>query len=169
MKSFEICFLVLLSIMTACKKEKLPRATQVGANTFGCKIDGVIFKPSANAGLFGSPPITVYNDPFAGFTVLGKYYGDRSDPTPQNVILSLEYLKNTGTYNLSNNLNQGIYELDYAGGPVYQTDATHIGTVTITRCDTINGIYSGIFSFLGIDKNTNKIVKVTDGRFDVKQ
>src|SRR5438067_2375010 len=112
--------IAFISIVTACKKEKLPKATQVGANTFACRIDGVIFKPSENAGLFGSPPITVYNDAQNGFALLGKYYGERSDPTPQNVIISLDYLKSTGIYNLNDNSSQGMYELDYAGGPIYQ-------------------------------------------------
>jgi hypothetical protein len=163
---FFSCTLLSLS----CKKEKLPKATQEGKNTFGCKVDGKIFLPSESAGLFGSPPVTVYNLPLNGFTLLGKYYGDRpGDKDPQNVILSLEYLKSTGTYTLNANPNQGSYELSYGGGPHYETDATHTGSVTITRCDLTNHIYSGTFSFTAIDKNTGKVVKVSDGRFDVQQ
>jgi hypothetical protein len=153
----------------SCKKDKLTKETQTGANTFSCKIDGVVFKPSESAGLFGSPPITVYNLPNNGFTLLGKYYGDRSDPTSKYISLNLEYLKSTGIYNLNFYPNQGLYVISYSGGPAYQTDGTHTGTVTITRCDTVNKIYSGTFSFTAIDKNTGNVVKVTDGRFDVKQ
>lgn len=156
------------SMSVYCKKDKLTAATQIGANTFSCKIDGVVFKPSGSAGLFGSPPITVYNYPDNGFTILGKYYGNSSDPISRNVILNLEYLKSTGTYNLNSN-RRGIYQIDFSGGPVYQTDATHLGTVIITRCDLINKIYSGTFSFNAIEKSTGKEVQVTDGRFDVKQ
>ncbi len=152
-----------------CTKDKLTKETQIGANTFSCKIDGVVFKPSESAGLFGSPPITVYNLPNNGFTLLGKYYGDRSDPTSKYISLNLEYLKSAGISNLKFYPNQGLYIISYSGGPAYQTDATHTGTVTITRCDTVNKIYSGTFSFTAIDKNTDKEVKVTDGRFDVKQ
>jgi hypothetical protein len=158
------CFILSLS----CKKDKLPKATQEGLNTFGCKVDGKLFLPSKSAGLFGSPPITVYNIPSNGFTLLGKYYGDRADPFKQDVMLYLEYLTSTGTYTLNSTPNQGVYELR-GGGPFYQTDDTHTGTVTITRCDLTNQIYSGTFSFTAIDKNTGKVVKVTDGRFDVQQ
>jgi hypothetical protein len=161
-----ILFSILLSL--SCKKEKLPKATQEGKNTFGCKIDGKVFLPSKSAGLFGSPPITVYNIPSNGFTLLGKYYGDESDPFKQDLILYMEYLTSTGTYTLNATPNQGVYELR-GGGPHYQTDAIHTGTVTITRCDLINQIYSGSFSFTAVDNNTGKVVKVTDGRFDVKQ
>lgn len=153
----------------SCKKDKLTKETQTGANTFSCKINGVIFKPSENAGLFGSPPITVYNLLSNGFTILGKYYGDRSDPTSKYISLNLPYLRSAGSYILNSYPSQGLYVFSYSGGPAYQTDATHTGTVTITRCDNVNQIYSGTFSFTAIDKNTGKVVKVTDGRFDVKQ
>jgi hypothetical protein len=152
----------------SCKKDGLTKETQTGANTFSCKVDGVVFKPSESGGLFGSPPITVYNFPYNGFTLLGKYYGDRVTFS-KNVMLNLIFIKTTGSYKLGLNKNNGIYEIDYAGGPVFRTDETHTGIVNITRCDSVNHIYSGNFSFTGIDKNTGKTVNVTDGRFDVKQ
>jgi hypothetical protein len=152
------------------QKGRASQSHQNGANTFGCKIDGVLFTPSKSAGLFGSPPLTVYNIPSSGFTLLGKYYGERAgDPTSKNVILSLVHLTSTGTYSLNSQPNKGIFEHDYAGGPHYETDATHTGTVNITLCDTVNHIYSGTFSFTAVDKNTGKVVSVTDGRFDVKR
>lgn len=163
-------FWMLLICASSCKKDKLPKATQAGENTFGCKIDGKIFLPSESAGLFGSAPVSVYNYPYSGFTLLGKYYGDRSDKTPQNVIIELPYLQSTGTYPLTT-YGYGLYELDYAFGPMYRTNAnpSYTGTVNITRCDTLNQIYSGTFSFMAIDTVTGKTVKVTDGRFDVKR
>jgi hypothetical protein len=157
------CTLLSLS----CKKEKLPKATQEGKNTFGCKIDGKVFLPSKSSGLFGSPPVEVYNIPSNGFTLLAKYYGDGSDPFKKDMILYLEYLTSTGTYTLNAAPNQGTYEL--TGIAYYQTDAIHTGIVTITRCDLTSQIYSGTFSFTAIDKSTGKVVKVTDGRFDVQQ
>ena len=159
----------ILSINLCCNKDKLTKATQTGANTFSCKIDGVVFKSSESAGLFGSPPVTVYNYPGDFFTLLGKYYGDRSDPISTYISLSLTHLENTGTYKLNVYPNQSVYVIDYSGGPVYQTDSTHTGIVNITRCDNLNSIYSGTFSFSAIDKNTGKVIKVTDGRFDAKQ
>lgn len=169
MKSLFYLFIAFVACtFLSCKKDKLPKPTQTGANTFGCKIDGVIFKPSQDAGLFGSPPITVYNLPYNGFTLLGKFYGDRSDPFSKVVMLNLVYLRSTGTYNL-NDYPNGVYAISYAGGPSYKTNTTHTGSVTITRCDTVNRIYSGTFSFTAIDDSTAKVVTVTDGRFDVKQ
>ncbi len=152
----------------SCKKEKLTKATQTGANTFSCKVDGVVFKPSESGGLFGGNPLIVSNWPIDGFTIRARKYKDENNSFHRNVILKLFYLKTTGTYPL-NTYPYGQYVIDYSGGPVYETDATHIGTVTFTRCDTVTRIYSGTFSFTAIDKNTGNVVKVTDGRFDVKQ
>jgi hypothetical protein len=47
-----ICGLTLIS--ASCKKEKkgidgLPPATQTGANTFGCLVNGVLFIPKGNS------------------------------------------------------------------------------------------------------------------------
>ncbi len=40
-----LCAITLLILTTiSCKKEELPEATQIGANTLGCKINGVPFK-----------------------------------------------------------------------------------------------------------------------------
>ncbi len=61
------------------------------------------------------------------------------------------------------------FEIYYARGPNYRTNNTYTGTVIITRCDTVNQIYSGNFYFKAVDENTGKIVNVTDGRFDVKR
>ncbi len=71
--------------------------------------------------------------------------------------------------NLNASSNNGVYEIDFANGSFYQTDATHIGAVTITRCDTVNQSYSGTFYFTAIDKKTGNVVNVTDGVFDEKQ
>jgi len=48
----------------------------------------------------------------------------------------------------------------------YITDTLHLGTVTITRFDTINRIYSGTFEGTVADKSSIK--HITSGRFDLK-
>ncbi len=126
-----------------------------------------MFKPSESAGLFGSPPITVYNSKFDGFTLSAKFYETDNGQIPKQVQFKLDYLNSTGTYDL------GVYPIaifkhSYAYGPVYRTNSTYTGQVKITRCDTINKIYSGTFYFNALDENTRKVVNVTDGRFDVK-
>lgn len=170
MKRSTIFFIIifLLSI-SSCTKDKLPKATESGKNTFGCKIDGNVFLPSEEGSSWvGARPIIVSNSRFDGFVLRARKFST-STSTPVNVVIALPYLITTGTYTLAT-FGYGEYKLDYApNGPIYRTNQTYTGTVTITRCDTVNRIYSGTFSFKALDENTTKIVNVTDGRFDVKR
>ncbi|HEX8356504.1 MAG TPA: hypothetical protein VF610_03795 [Segetibacter sp.] len=47
-----IIFLSFLLILS-CKKDGLTKATEKGANTFSCKINGKVFTPCRDNGLFG--------------------------------------------------------------------------------------------------------------------
>jgi hypothetical protein len=156
-------FSILILIAASCKKEKQP----VG-KTFSCKIDGVIFKPSESTGLFGSNPILVDNLLIDGFIIQASKFGNSTTFTTV-ITLRLPHLINPGTYNLDNYPRKGMYEIDYSNGPIYETNGSHIGSLTISRCDTVNQSYSGTFYFTAIDKNTGKVVNVTDGIFDVKR
>lgn len=165
--------ILLLAVGTACislscNKDKLTAATQKGANTFSCKIDGTVFLPSEDGSSWsGAHPILVNNSSFNGFVLQGRKFSTSSTSDPVNVLIEMPYLKTTGSYTLTT-YGYGEYKVDYFGAPTYRTNNTYSGTVNITRCDTVNRIYSGIFSFKGIDDNTGKVVDVTDGRFDVK-
>lgn len=159
---------VILSILIGCSKNRLTPATQVGANTFSCKIDGEVFKPESRGGIFDAPPITVYNFSIAGFVLSARFNKTNNGNIPKAVEINLFHLKEKGVYDLGIN-PYAIYRLTYAGGPTYYTNNVYTGRVTITRCDTINKIYSGTFFFKAIDENTGKVVNVTDGRFDVKE
>jgi hypothetical protein len=159
------CTLLSLS----CKKDKLPKATQEGKNTFGCKVDGEIYIAQIQGISFsGAKPIVVLNSQNDGFT-LSTIDSRTGESYSKRILIQLPYLQTAGSYSLTSFPSYGQFELNYSPGPNYQTDDTHTGTVTITRCDLTNHIYSGTFSFTAIDKNTGKVVKVTDGRFDVKQ
>ena len=163
----KIIMLFTLITLFSCSKEKLTKETQKGANTFSCKIDGKVFKPSESGGLFGSPPITVYNSRFDGFTLSAKFYETENGQIPKEVQFNLYYLQSTGAYDLKLYPN-AKFRYSYAYGPEYHTNNTYTGLANITRCDTINKIYSGTFFFKAIDDSTGKVVNVTEGRFDVK-
>lgn len=164
-----LSFSILLLLSFSCKKDKLPKATQEGKNTFGCKVDGEIYIAQIQGISFsGAKPVTVNNFQTNGF-ILSTIDSRTGESYSKRVLIQLPYLQTTGKYQLGSSSSYGQYEFNYSPGPNYQTDATHTGTVTITRCDLTNQIYSGTFSFTAIDNNTGQVVKVTDGRFDVKQ
>ena len=159
-----VTILIIFSLI-ACKKDKLPKATQEGANTFGCRIDGVVFKPFYRGGLFNDVKVLT-----AGNSQNLNIFGisARNQETDQSVYIEFTYITGPGTYQLRQYPYRGIYNAGVRnpnpGG--YSTDSVNTGELVITRCDNINKIYSGTFSFT-CKGNAGKIVRITDGRFDV--
>ena len=153
----------MLFCIVGCKKEKLPRATEKGAGTFGCKIDGMLFKPYYTGGLFNSVEVLSIGNR-NGFGIHAH-----NQETDESVSIEFTRLTQTGTYNLRQYPFRGVYQAGYRNPGWYTTDSLNTGELIITRCDTINKIYSGRFSFTGIDPNTGIVIKVTDGRFDLKE
>lgn len=151
----------------SCKKEKLTKATETGANTFSCKVDGKVFLPKKSASWFGGEPVFVSNLPGNGFVVKGDQ-NNGSRGFSYSISIVMPYLTQTGTYELST-YPYGMYDVRVSTGPRYMTNATHTGTVTITRCDLTNRIYSGTFAFTAVDDSTGKVITITKGRFDVKE
>ncbi|HRO45186.1 DUF6252 family protein [Agriterribacter sp.] len=155
-----------LFITLGCNKDGLTKATQKGANTFSCKVNGKVFKPFFVGGLFNSSPVlSARNNSQYNFSISAK-----NQETSQSVALENPYIQKTGIYKLyANHPNRGIYSGSTIEPGWYTTDSVHVGELTITRCDNLNHIYSGTFFFTAKDPNTGKTINVTDGRFDVKE
>ena len=47
----------VLFVTLGCGRDGLTKATQKGANTFSCKVNGKVFKPVYVGGLFNSSPV----------------------------------------------------------------------------------------------------------------
>ena len=164
------------ALFFGCKKETpLPQATQSGANTLGCKINGKAWIAEDN------------NEPFnRTFGVQGGYQGSivagirncvwiearRNDRSLLH--LYIRQVDKPGVYplNLSTGTRPGAlvpynYGLYFASPNRFMTDPGHTGQVTITRADTIRGIVSGTFEFSGYDSKNKQTITITEGRFDV--
>ncbi len=185
--SLRICLCVMLLAFASCKSCKkelttadliaqLPPETQTGANTFGCLIDGVPYVPNgATSCLSGTCP-----------PIIGGYLSNNSANGPRNSVEiltnsmnglnSLIYLagvNTSGVYPLRYNSNNG-----YAFVYVPQKDNTPIltvftygstsGQVNVTKADTVNKIVAGTFEFEATHIQTGKTIKITNGRFDLK-
>ncbi len=167
MKKILLIFLSLFIIgafLSTCKKDKLPKATEKGANTFGCKINGVSFKPCENKyisdpTLYGGMDQT-FNEAFVT--------AECNNPKPQRrVYIQLYNFRGVGDYLLSDSNNICTYKQRYPD-KIYQSFLTGKGKVTITKDDRTNYILSGTFEFTAANQdNSNDVVTVTDGRFDV--
>lgn len=176
MKTFKKIILasIVLLLTMSCKKETLTSATQIGANTFSCKINGVIRIPNNEA--FGPKAVSIsltqnYEDiRFFNLTILSNY--SKKEPG-EKVNIKLYKINNIGKYSLSDSeARYGEYSLliaDPIGGLKYDSRTFDIGEVNITKFDTVGRIISGTFWFEATNKNnsSNKIL-ITAGRFDLK-
>ncbi len=178
MKAF-YSFLLFALLAASCKKEPvnqlslLPPATQNGANTLGCLVNGDAFVPK-NGGLFSGPPIKCQY----GFSEHGYIFsigGGSEDKygSISSVAISTDSLSISEgeTLPLTKSFTPGMAFADYAGGnsvsvSSYTTNAYAIGQLTITHLDSINLIVSGTFQFNAVDKSGDT-VRITNGRFDV--
>ena len=139
---------LLLLAANCTKKDPLPDATQQGLNTFGCKIDGVAWIPTGTSGPGGTKPVSG---------------GLRQDGTFEITAGSV-----TGDYSLDNRGNSYGYLNDKKVDISYLTDKSNVGKVTILFADTTRRIISGTFYFKAKDRNSDKVIDITDGRFDLK-
>lgn len=174
--------LLLLSaslLLTQCRQddptplEQLPPATQTGANTFGCLLNGQAWTPSGNN---GTPNFLVTYDPqYLGGSIQVKTYrytGSKQDIL-QGIVFGAIQVQQSGKYNFELRGNNGINYIDnsqsshcsYYGEPPMLTYRT--GTLTITRLDLQQGIIAGTFDFTLAQPGCDTI-RVTDGRFDKK-
>jgi len=174
--------LVINLACTSCKKntstptnpiDQLPPATQVGANTFGCLINGQAFVPGNVA--FGDAPVEsnyqfLNNGYF--FRLVGTYGYGNNISSVGIFTDSLSLVQGDSLmFSSFGSLQSGIATATYGGGPniiYYNTFLPrYTGSLFITHFDSINQIISGTFWFNAVDQNGDT-VHVSNGRFDVQ-
>lgn len=171
-----LAFIFLLLNAASCSKDNsntLPPETQEGKSTFGCLVNGVVWKNQGQPH-FGSPNLGASID--SNEFVIGAT--NDINYTHQSIVISVKIPLRLGIYNLnSDNSFAQFYEYD--NDCYYKTDSiSSTGTLEITKYDPTNKIVSGIFNFkaakfsssyLTISKGScDSIVTITEGRFDIK-
>jgi len=169
-----LCFLLLSN---SCKKtgiNSLPPATQTGANTFGCLVNGKAWIPTGGGVGSGINPTSggFYVTPDGKINIYIKAYSYND-----YIDIYLKQITHPGTYYLNKNTgvspnfvypeSYGAYFINSASD-YFVTDTAHTGIVRITYADTINTIASGTFEMKLYRKNTNEVINITDGRFDYR-
>jgi hypothetical protein len=188
MKPFSKIITISLAIASMlcfaqCKKDnnntnpvdQLPPATQTGANTFGCLINGKAFTPGGSAlsgpDLFSFYQYLIPNTP-AGYDFDVSATDKRNSCNVTGISFGFDSVSmNVGTYRLQlgkNGQGGGRISKGICNGNsgVYNTDDSIGGQLTLTRFDLTYQIASGTFWFNVLDNNGDTI-KITDGRFDV--
>lgn len=172
------CFLILiLASEIQCKKsappkDQLPPITQDGNNSFGCRVNGVIWVPHFNCSVFTG------NCKELGLEV---FQGDSISKLPISFTLGVKRTGSDGTnssfimYSPLANVNQTgnifdsivvLYQRDTASYYYHFPPSYTLGAVNLTKLDTINNIIAGTFYFT-LHNSAGDSVVITDGRFDL--
>ena len=174
----KILHILLLPIVLAasCKKDQLTKETAIGANTFSCKINGVVYTPSGG-------------DPSSGwYPVAGGWYEDVDNNrglyiqtvsgNNKFIDLYIKILNAPGIYQLNYNTtprpiayrceSYGYYSTKDNNGNYsrFVTNITYTGWINVKQI--LGGIIAGTFEFTAFNQQTGETVTITDGRFDVK-
>ena len=155
--------------LSCCNKdddhtESLPPATQTGAGTFACKVNG-----------------TSYIDTSGGYfncfyqLVDGDYYFGIGGNDDNHDLFSIIKLASNASiieegmqYTLTCNELQNHYgEVAFVDLLLNATSCnTSFGSMTITKLDFVNNIVSGTFEFDIVHPNTGETIQIREGRFD---
>jgi len=164
-------------------EDQLPAATQTGAGTFGCLLNGQPWTPSGG-GLLGTPNLLLTYDPsYHGGNLVLTAYRLVTSGTDQKQYIGFggDQIGTLGTYTVhtptafppSEPQSVGFYD-DSKSNPCndYNNFILHAGTTTtghftLTRLDKQQGIVSGTFEFTLTQPGCDTI-KITNGRFDYK-
>ena len=165
--------LLPLALLLGCKKnnpapaDQLPPATQTGANTFGCLVNGQPWTPQ---GYDGTSNYSIYYD--SGYrkgtlNIAAYRYNTGDSNSRQDIIIFSDSLKAISTYPLSLPNHQEALFYGSKGQCEYHQNEGHYrrGALTITRLDLQAGVVSGTFAFT-LYKAGCDSVRVTQGRFD---
>jgi hypothetical protein len=182
----KIIFLIVLSLsLSSCDKdndrpktelEKLPPATQTGANTAGCLVNGIAFLPKGYV-LPGNLicnytdgenfSLTISEEIFQGSNQMLRsvIFGSQNQNLHDNVGVTFTL----GQNNYDGYSKFGIYVINgaFTDEPnYYSTSSTINGEFKITYHNYNQAIISGTFWYDAINSN-GEIVKVREGRFDM--
>ncbi len=169
---------IIISIFcfSDCKKNTidsngLPKATQEGKNTLGFLLNGQPWTPKGFAGVEN---LSLYYDAnFQGGVFNLSAYRILSSAPTKSQILTLfgDSIQGSSRINLPNRNKFGFSFKDDITGCRYDTfdSTTKIidGYIDIQKLDKVNKIFSGQFEIKFSNSNC-EIVKITEGRFDMK-
>lgn len=172
--------LIILLALSCCNKnddeptnpiDKLPPATQTGANTAGCLLDGEAFLPNRNS----TVPLRVF---YLDGKTFSFVVSNKVNNISNNLMIFLENVQiEVGkVYKLNTQFDEkednqsGEYTIGSTSPPspnYYTTNSNYIGEIVFTNHDFNKAILSGTYWFDAINSE-GKIVKVREGRFDMK-
>ena len=176
MKNLLIIFAVAF-LFYGCDKDlfqgsdQLPAATQTGARTVGCLVNGKVLIPHKEG--IGSPVNCFYQPDENGDYYFTMAFSDLRNGGGKSVSVQIGkvILEENKIYTLNkNSLDNGNYE--GGGGSylltlqnIYRTTLINGGELKITKFNLNKGIIAGTFWFDAVNSKGEK-VEIREGRFD---
>ena len=165
--------------MISCQKEvedsrSLPALTNQGIYTLGCKVNGEIW--IANSGYQEPYPIYTYYFPETGQLMINATMGSEENKIiEQMYLMSEDSIVGVGTYAFTKVNENGLRKVGLnnvyseKSCPNYYHDSAYKSVLNITYLDSNKRIVSGTFELDLINAECDiPIVKITEGRFDVR-
>jgi hypothetical protein len=158
---------------TLCELSKLPLITTIGANTFGCLLNGKAWLAYSDAPGKEHLKASYYKNAFQFF---GRIYNEKSEIVTSISVGAYNYFFETDSIRIGAEGNgSGFIVKYYEGCHFYEYNEYQNGYMKVLRLDTINRIVSVTFEFTHIidrynlahefcDTDTNYI---THGRADI--
>lgn len=166
--------LILILTLSCCKDDdvtpikpidQLPPATQTGANTFGCLLDGEAFLPDGRHLSLDC----VYQFVDGGYHF--ALQGNRRDGNSNLIAIALGtnnlIIAEGTTYNLYENISTNASGANFFNTFLDYTTQIYTGELIITKLDQINQIVSGTFWYDIKDYN-DVVHHIREGRFDMR-
>ena len=174
MKTTFLILFVACTLFASCKKDQedtLPPATQVGAGTFGCKINGKVFIPKGSSGTGAPNPHIQYDYDLNGkpyLSIIGDLYNNQT--VEGETLVAYRNITQAGEYLTPQNFNFSVGWPQIIGNcstVTFDTTIKKWGGGMITKLDIPNRIISGTFDFKFKTQQCDTVY-VTEGRFDIK-
>ncbi len=177
-------YLILNLLNISCAKTKkmvslndLPPATQKGLNTFGCLVNGKgfinqgfgpNFRMSYVRYMYSGFDLEVSdnaNSPFKSLIIGGNNISFHTGGKYQFASYSFDMNNSFGANYLTDSVigSNSFIDFNYYTRPPMTS-----GELDLSLVDTVNRIISGTFNFTAIDPNSNRLVTISEGRFDGK-
>lgn len=157
-----IIFSAFLVCFQGCDKdeptelEKLPPATQSGRRTFGCLVDGKAWVIEGITDVDGYYQMgTLF---IAASVANNVIVQEIAIGLQDNNLTTQDYLLSDYPYGRLNDLRSNCD---------HRTSSNYSGKLTITHLDKTRSIISGTFAFEAYSSDCEKVVRITDGRFDI--
>ena len=167
--------MLVLLCAASCKKEnknedQLPPATQTGANTFGCLVNGKVFIPKGYDGIGRPNPHVQYDYDLNGQPYLSIKTFQFPTTISSGIFVGFQFLQNTGMYSLKDSFSFLLgtpSTYDNCGSISNDPNTFSDGGGMVTRLDIPSRIISGTFDFKYKTLQYDTVF-VTEGRFDIK-